>query len=171
MTYKVYRPLRENPELFKSVHLTADGAAIAWGNDDAIDMAATTVERLAEEAMEPSDFRGWLERHHFTYEAAAAQLGISRQLVGYYAGKHRVPRYIALACRYLDQPHSPELHSVSATLSGEGTLSTSADIVPNELLRKSLRAIVEQTLLEMKEQAHDPKEAALRALRTTDKSG
>jgi hypothetical protein len=40
------RPLRDNPELFKSVHLTADGAAIAW--NDEIDMAATTIKRLAE---------------------------------------------------------------------------------------------------------------------------
>ena len=171
MTYKVYRPLRENPELFKSVHLTADGAAIAWGNDDAIDMAATTVERLAEEAMEPSDFRGWLERHHFTYEAAAAQLGISRRLVGYYAGKRRVPRYIALACRYLDQPHSPELHSASATLSGEGTLSTSARMQRlRAILEQSLREVESMVMLEMmisklsQEQAHDPKKAALLAL-------
>jgi hypothetical protein len=48
MTYKVYRPLRDDPELFKSVHLTADGTAIAWGDTNAIDMAATTIERLAE---------------------------------------------------------------------------------------------------------------------------
>jgi hypothetical protein len=106
MTYKLYRPLRDNLDLFKSVHVTADGAAIGWGADDAIDMAATTVERLAEETMDSSDFRAWLERHSLTYEAAAAQLGISRRLVGYYAGKRRVPRYIALACRYLDSQHS-----------------------------------------------------------------
>jgi hypothetical protein len=47
LTYKIYRPLHDNPELFKSVHLTADGTAIAWGD---IDMAATTIERLAEES-------------------------------------------------------------------------------------------------------------------------
>lgn len=102
MTYKIYRPLREDPELFKSVHLTADGTAIAWGDDDAIDMAATTIERLAEETMEPSEFRAWLERAGLTYEAASAQLGISRRLVGYYASERQVPRYIALACHYLD---------------------------------------------------------------------
>lgn len=51
MTYMVYRPLRDNPELFKSVHLTADSTAIAWGNDGVIDMAATTIERLAEESV------------------------------------------------------------------------------------------------------------------------
>jgi hypothetical protein len=102
LTYKVYRPLRDNTEMLKSVHLLEDGAAIAWGEDDAIDMAATTVERLAEETMGSADFRAWLDRHKFTYDAASAQLGISRRLVAYYAGKRHVPRYIALACRYLD---------------------------------------------------------------------
>jgi hypothetical protein len=115
MTYKVYRPLRDDPELFKSIHLTADGTATAWGADDAIDMAATTVERLAEETMTSSDFRAWLERHALTYEAAAAQLGISRRLVGYYASKRRVPRYIALACRYLDSQHSAQMPLASTS--------------------------------------------------------
>ena len=52
--------------------------------------------------MTSADFRAWLERHKFTYDAAAAQLGISRRLVAYYASKRHVPRYIALASRYLD---------------------------------------------------------------------
>jgi hypothetical protein len=141
MTYKLYRPLRDDAELLKSVHVTADGAAIAWGTDDAIDMAATTVERLAEETMDSSDFRAWLERHAFTYEAAAAHLGISRRLVGYYASRRRVPRYIALACRYIDSLHSTQAHSssqthslsaishsVSAIFIGEGTLSANAEV-------------------------------------------
>lgn len=139
MTYKLYRALRDDSDLFKSVHVTADGAAIAWGTDDAIDMAAITVERLAEETMDSSDFRAWLERHALTYEAAAAQLGISRRLVGYYAGKRRVPRYIALACCYLDSQHStqvqsaPQTHSVSAKLIGESTLSDNAEVVRDRL--------------------------------------
>jgi hypothetical protein len=102
LTHKFYRPLRDNPEMLKTVHATAEGTAIAWGEDDAIDMSATTIERLAEEAMSSEDFRAWLERHKFTYETASAQLGISRRLVAYYADKRRIPRYIALACRYLD---------------------------------------------------------------------
>jgi hypothetical protein len=137
MTYKFYRPLRDDLELLKSVHLTADGTAIAWGTDDALDMAATTVERLAEETMDSSDFRAWLERHALTYEAAAAQLGISRRLVGYYASRRRVPRYIALACRYIDTQHSRQRATLSAeaTLRGEdSTLSASAEVIPDRLL-------------------------------------
>jgi len=148
MTYKVYRPLRDDPELFKSVHVTDDGTAIAWGADNAIDMAATTVERLAEETMTSSDFRAWLERHALTYEAAAAQLGISRRLVGYYASKRRVPRYIALACRYLDSQHSTQAHSVSATFTGEGTMSANAEMRDRLSDLRVLLTSTEQDLLQ-----------------------
>jgi len=103
LAHKLYKPLRDNPDLFKTVHTIAGGSAIAWGDDDAIDMAATSIERLAEERMTSVDFRAWLQSHKLTYDAAAAQLGVSRRLVAYYADQRPVPRYIALACRYLDQ--------------------------------------------------------------------
>lgn len=101
-TYKLYRPLRDDPTLFRTVHIVDGGSAIGWGDDESIDMDASTVGRLAEEAMEPADFAGFLKRHRLTYDAAAAQLGISRRLVAYYASERQVPRYIALACAYLD---------------------------------------------------------------------
>jgi hypothetical protein len=97
LTHKLYKPLRDNPDLLKTVHMIEDGSAIAWGVDDAIDMAATSIERLVEEQMSPADFRAWLEQNKLTYDAAAAQLGISRRLVAYYANQRPVPRYIALA--------------------------------------------------------------------------
>ena len=102
LNHKLYKPLRDNPDLFNTVHMIEDGSAVAWGDDDGIDMAATSIERLAEEQMSTADFRAWLEQHKLTYDAAAAQLGISRRLVAYYADQRPVPRYIALACRYLD---------------------------------------------------------------------
>jgi hypothetical protein len=103
-TYKIYQPLRADRDLFRTVHLIDGGAALAWGAEDAIDLAATTVERLAEEVMQADDFSEWLKRNGLTFEAAAASLGISRRLVAYYAsGGKEVPRTITLACRYLDQ--------------------------------------------------------------------
>jgi hypothetical protein len=47
LTYKLYRPLRDNPELFRTVHITNEGRAIAWGTNDEIDMPATAIEQLA----------------------------------------------------------------------------------------------------------------------------
>ncbi|MBV9122306.1 MAG: DUF2442 domain-containing protein [Planctomycetes bacterium] len=107
LTYKFFRPLRDNPELFRTVHIINDGTAIAWGAHDEIDMPATAIEHLASEAMQTSDFRSWLEKNRLTLDAAATQLGISRRLAAYYAsGEKPIPRYIALACAYLDSKFS-----------------------------------------------------------------
>ncbi len=51
-------------------------------------MAATAVERLAEEAMTNAELEAWL-----------AALGLGRRMVIYYAKDRTIPRYIALACR------------------------------------------------------------------------
>ena len=102
LTFALYRPLRENRELFETVHVAADGAAIAWGPGEEIDMPATAIERLATDAMSNGDFAAFLTRNNLSLDAAAGQLGISRRLVAYYAKNRPVPRYIALACRYLE---------------------------------------------------------------------
>jgi hypothetical protein len=47
LTYKFYRPVRDNPELFRTVHITNEGRAIAWGSNDEIEMPATAIEHLA----------------------------------------------------------------------------------------------------------------------------
>jgi hypothetical protein len=59
-THKFYVPLRERSKLFDTVHLINDGAAIARGGDDAIDMAAASIQRLAEERMTADDLREFL---------------------------------------------------------------------------------------------------------------
>ena len=104
LTYKFYRPLRDNPALFRTVHVINEGTAIAWGANDEIDMSATAIEHLASEVMQSLNFRSWLEKNQLTLDAAASQLGISRRLAAYYtSGEKPIPRYIALACAYLDR--------------------------------------------------------------------
>jgi len=100
--YRLYRPLRSDPTLFETVHVAEGGAAIAWGADDAIDMPATSIERLASEAMTNEEFAAFLARNRLSLDAAAAQLGISRRLVAYYAKDRPIPRHIALACALID---------------------------------------------------------------------
>jgi hypothetical protein len=95
--FKIYEPLRHNKELFSTVHLIEDGNAIAWG-DGAIDMAATSIERLAEETMTPGDFCAFLERNGLTHQGAASVLGRSRRQIEYYLSAGAIPRVIALAC-------------------------------------------------------------------------
>jgi hypothetical protein len=48
-TLRFYAPLRQDAALFGSVSVDEEGAALVW-DDGRIDMAATTVERLAEDA-------------------------------------------------------------------------------------------------------------------------
>jgi hypothetical protein len=97
--FKIYKPLRGNAATFRTVELIDDGEAIAW-KGGAIDMAATSVERLAEEAMTGSDFRAFLQSHGLTYDAAAALLGRSRRQIANYVAEPAklIPRYLALAC-------------------------------------------------------------------------
>jgi hypothetical protein len=51
---KFYRPLRKDPSLFRTVHLIEHGTIVAWGEGDEIDMAADSIEKLAEQGREPS---------------------------------------------------------------------------------------------------------------------
>src|SRR4051812_43934919 len=59
-TLKFYAPIRKNSEIFETVRVIDDGYAIAWGNGS-IDMSASSVERLAEEAMTGDDFREFMK--------------------------------------------------------------------------------------------------------------
>ena len=97
-SFKFYDPLRRNAALFATVHVIDDGNAIAWGKDDRLDMAATSIERLAEEAMTADDFAAFLKRNKLTHQAAASVLGRSRRQIEYYLKEGVVPRTIALAC-------------------------------------------------------------------------
>jgi hypothetical protein len=96
--FKLYEPLRRNEAMFSTVHVIEDGNAIAWGHNGEIDMAATSIERLAEEAMSADDFSAFLERNKLTHQGAASALGRSRRQIEYYLSKGVIPRIIALAC-------------------------------------------------------------------------
>ena len=78
------------------------GASIVWPDNDDLDIGADAIEEMASEVMTNADFEAFLKRNRLTFDAAAAQLGIARRLVAYYAKEREIPRYIALACRQLD---------------------------------------------------------------------
>ncbi|HEV2956612.1 MAG TPA: hypothetical protein VGX95_10880 [Xanthobacteraceae bacterium] len=97
-THRFYRPLRNDPALFDTIHIVDNGEAVGWG-DDAVDMSADSIERLAGETMTAEDFRAFLARNNLTQEAAAAILGRSRRRIAAYANEGGIPRIVALACR------------------------------------------------------------------------
>jgi hypothetical protein len=106
-SHKFYKPLRRNPALFQTVHLIDDGEVIAWGADDAIDMPATSVERLAQDMMTPHEFRIFVYDMKYTHNTAAAQLGYSRrQIENFLAGTKPIPRVCVLACYALRYQHA-----------------------------------------------------------------
>jgi DNA-binding XRE family transcriptional regulator len=99
-TFRVYEPLRSSPDLFRQVRLGEFGADLVW--TDAIDMAADTLWRLAQEqsgvTMSSEAFRRWRERKAYTLDTAAQALGLSRRMVAYYEqGAKPIPRVVALA--------------------------------------------------------------------------
>jgi hypothetical protein len=96
-SYKVYRPLRNNPALFATACLVEDGYAVAWDGPD-LEMAGETIESLARESMTPAEFAAFLARNNLTQDAAAAVLGRSRRQICYYLNPGPVPRVVALAC-------------------------------------------------------------------------
>ena len=115
-TFKVFRPLRDDRRLFASVRLGEDGASIVWGDDENLDVGVESLEDLVEETMTSGEFAMFLKRNNLSLDAAAAQLGISRRLVAYYAKERDVPRHIALACRYLDLTLAPTPEPVPLTV-------------------------------------------------------
>lgn len=138
LTFKLYRPLRDDEALFATVHLVEDGDAIAWG-DGSIDMAATTVEQLAEEVMTNDDFAAFLKRNELTLDAAAGHLGISRRQVAYYAKSRAVPRLVALACEALERRWRPEAGIVVADEKADS--STKVHEGGFDLLGRTVRAL------------------------------
>jgi predicted RNA-binding protein Jag len=96
-TYKLYRPLRNNGELFQTARLVDHGNVVEWG-DGTIDMPAELIEDIANEAMTPQDFASFLRRNDLTQEDAAALLGYSRRQIENFVSTGLIPRVVALAC-------------------------------------------------------------------------
>ena len=104
-SFRIYKPLRHSPELFRQVGVGEHGTDVVW--TDEIDMAADALWRLAQEqtgeTMTPDAFRHWRERKAYTLDEAARALGLSRRMVAYYEkGDRPIPRVVALATQALD---------------------------------------------------------------------
>ena len=103
--FRVFAPLRADPAMFEAVKVGEYGTHVAWTDD--IDMAATTLWRLAQEqsgaTLSAEEFRGWRKRQTHTLETAAKALGVSRRMVAYYdKGEKPIPRTVALATKALE---------------------------------------------------------------------
>ena len=100
---KFFRPLRNDPALFATIHPIDYGSAVAWGDDEELDLSAGAILRLAEETMRPDDMRAFIAAHGLTETSLAAILDYSRrQIVGFINEGRPIPRVVSLACRYIE---------------------------------------------------------------------
>ena len=90
------------PEVFAIPRLVDGGSAVAWGDDDMLELAA---DNLRAHAIEQAGgyshevIYNWMARHGLTLDGAAQALGLSRRMLAYYRGGAKpVPRTVALAC-------------------------------------------------------------------------
>lgn len=97
-TYKIFRPLRKDADLFATVRVAEGGHVVAWKGDD-LELPAEAIEDLAEQTMTPAGFVAFMERNELTEEAIAAILGYSRRQIGYFKTTGPIPRVVALACK------------------------------------------------------------------------
>jgi hypothetical protein len=94
---KLYRPLRNDEDLFRAARLIEGGRIVAW--NEQVDMAADSVEALAEETMTGKDLKDFLRTYDLTHQEAAVQLGRSRrQIENYLSNSEPIPRVVVLAC-------------------------------------------------------------------------
>ncbi len=98
--FKLYAPLRADRKLFASFKLVDNGSSLEW-SDGEIDMAATSIERLAEEQMTFNDFADFLAQNNLTRAEAAVEFGRSLRTIQEYLveSDDPLPRMLVLACR------------------------------------------------------------------------
>lgn len=96
---RIYIPLRDDDALFATLRVSEHGDAIEW--DGGLDFSAIWLDRLPPIAFDNADFRKAMADLDMSLDGMAAQLEISRRLVADYRKDKPIPRYIALAVRYL----------------------------------------------------------------------
>ena len=104
-SFRFYAPLRNNPALFRKVHVGEHGIDVVW--TDELDMSNDTLWRLSQEqsgdTMSADVFRRWRQSRRLTLDGAAKALGVSRRMIAYYEkGERPIPRVVALATRGLE---------------------------------------------------------------------
>jgi hypothetical protein len=97
-SFKIYRLLRANPDLFKTAKLIENGKIVVWDGDD-LEMSAEAVQELAQASMTPEEFVAFLKKCELTQEAFGQIFGYSRRQVGYYCTTGPIPRVVAWACK------------------------------------------------------------------------
>jgi transcriptional regulator with GAF, ATPase, and Fis domain len=92
-------------ELFAQAYVGEWGWSVAWNDEIELDGAQLyrEGEETAQRAFARDAFAAWMQRHGFSYAAAAKVLGLSQRTVANYTMGHRpIPLIVGLACRGYD---------------------------------------------------------------------
>lgn len=91
--------LRSNDALFSTVAVSEDGSQLVWSNG--LSLTASAIARLPNNAMDAAELRAIMAHLGYSSEGLACMLGLSRRAITDYRGGASIPKYIALAVRYL----------------------------------------------------------------------
>ncbi|MFD1941890.1 hypothetical protein [Paradevosia shaoguanensis] len=91
--------LRSDDALFASLRVTDDGGGIEWSDGSMV--SSSSLMALPKSLMSNQEFRGLMDDLHISVEALSVLLGCSRRLIADFRASKPVPKYIALALRYV----------------------------------------------------------------------
>lgn len=99
LSRRVFIPLREDHQLFRSLQVDEFGNAINWPGG--LDFSALWLSKLPAVDFDNADFRHAMDELGMTLDGMAAALEISRRQVADYRKAKPIPRSVAYATRYL----------------------------------------------------------------------
>lgn len=97
---RVFIPLRNDDDLFRTLRVSEYGDALEWDGPD-LEFPASWLDRLADTEFSNEDFRRAMDVLDLSLDGMAAELGLSRSLVAEYRKDKPIPRHVALAMLYL----------------------------------------------------------------------
>ena len=96
---RIFARLRTDDDLFRQLRVNEDGNALEW--PDGAELSAVWIRRLDYGDLTNGQFRHAMAEMNMSLEGMAGHLGISRRLVADYRKDKPIPRYVALATRFL----------------------------------------------------------------------
>lgn len=96
---RIFVRLKTDDVLFRQLVVNEDGTALEW--PDGAELSAVWIERLADAALNNTQFREAMDSMRMSLDSMAAHLGVSRRLIADYRKDKPIPKTVALATRYL----------------------------------------------------------------------
>jgi hypothetical protein len=97
--HRAFVRLRTDDQLFRAMKVSEFGDCLEW--PDGAELSAVWIEALASAPLDNGQFRDAMDKLELSLDGMAAHLGVARRLIAGYRKDKPIPKYIALATRYL----------------------------------------------------------------------